>query len=138
MKQCSKCGKQQIDAAKFCTNCGTPFANNIDTKNQIKVSNYIGIAIYAVLIVIALSLVLNSEFFHYIDNISYYSNQYAENRYYSSGFLGGIYSSLASNWKGLYNKALSYIVSHSIFAIILSIVGGIGLYRGIKKLRRNK
>ena len=138
MKQCLKCGKQQIDAAKFCTNCGTPFENNIDAKNQIKMRNYIGIAISAVFIVIALSLVLNSEFFHYIDNISYYSNQYAENSSHSSGFLGGIYSSLASNWKGLYNQALSYIVSHSIFAIIFSIVGGIGLYRGINKLRRNK
>ena len=100
--------------------------------------NYVWIAISAGLIVIALSLVLNSEFFHYIDNISYYSNQYAENSSHSSGFLGGIYSSLASNWKGLYNQALSYIVSHSIFAISFSIVGGIGQYRGINKLRRNK
>ena len=138
MKQCLKCGKQQIDTAKFCTNCGTPFANNTDSKSQIKTRNYIGIVISAVLIVVALSLVLNSEFFHYLDNISYYSNQYAENSSHSSGFLGGIYSSLASNWKGLYNQALSYIVSHSIFAIIFSIVGGIGLYRGIKKIRRNK
>ena len=138
MKQCLKCGKQQIDAAKFCTNCGTPFINNTDSKNQMKARNYIGIVISTVLIVIALSLVLDSEFFHYIDNISYYSNQYAENSSHSSGFLGGIYSSLASNWKGLYNQAQTYIVSHSIFAIIFSVVGGIGLYRGIKKLRRNK
>ena len=69
--------------------------------------NYIGIVISAVFIVIALSLVLDSEFFHYIDNISYYSNQYAENSSHSSGFLGGIYSSLASNWKDLLTKVKS-------------------------------
>ena len=138
MKQCLNCGKQQIDAAKFCTNCGTPFANNTDSKNQIKSRNYIGIAISMVLIVIAFSLVLDSEFFHYVNNLSYYSEQYIENRSHSSGFLGGIYSTLASSWKGLYEQATTYIVVHSILAIVLSVVGGIGLYKGIKKIRRNK
>ena len=138
MKRCSQCGEPQIDSAKYCTNCGTPFVNNTNLKNQINIRSYIGIAISTVFIIIALSLVLESEFIHYVNNLSYYSEQYIENISHSSGFLGGIYSTLASNWKGLYEQATTYIAVHSILAIVLSIAGGIGLYKEIKKIRRNK
>ena len=87
--------------------------------------------------IVAISLVTTSEFSYYLENISYYADQYAETKSHSSGFLGGSYASLASRWKEMYNEAVTYVALHSIGAVVLSIVGGVGLYKGLKKLKSN-
>ena len=34
MKSCKKCGQDNLDYAKFCSNCGEKFSNNTEIGNQ--------------------------------------------------------------------------------------------------------
>lgn len=34
MKSCKKCGQDNLDDAKFCSNCGEKFSNNTEIGNQ--------------------------------------------------------------------------------------------------------
>ena len=134
MSKCPECGQELSSTAQYCTNCGFRL-NKPRLNKQVLRKTYIEIGISVILIIIAISLVTKSEFSHYANNISYYAEQYAETKSHSSGFLGSSYASLASRWKEMYNEAVTYVALHSVGAVILSIVGGIGLYKGLKKLK---
>ena len=134
---CPECKKEQADTAQYCSNCGYMFSAKPNISAETKKKAYIGIIVSVVLIIVAISLVTTSEFSHYIENISYYADQYAETKSHSSGFLGSSYTSLASRWKEMYNEAVTYVALHSVGAVILSIVGGVGLYKGLKKLKND-
>ena len=103
--------------------------------NDAKIKNYILIGISIILIIIAISLVTTTEFKYYVDNIDYYTEQYANAKSHSSGFLGSSYSSLASSWKEMRDEAVAYVTLHSIGAIAFGVGGTIGLYKGLKKLK---
>ena len=132
---CPECKKEQNDTAPYCTNCGYVFNTKPKFNYEANKQTYIKIAVSIILIVVALSLVTSSEFTHYVENVSYYAEQYASTKSQSSGFLGSSYASLASKWNDMYNKAVTYIALHSIGATVASIVGGLGLYRNLKKLK---
>lgn len=132
---CPECKKEQDDTAQYCTNCGYMLSEKPHISPKTKKKIYVGIVTSVVLIIIAISLVTTSEFSYYIENISYYADQYAEMKSHSSGFLGSSYASLASSWKEMYNEAVAYIALHSVGALILSIVGCIGLYKELKKIK---
>ena len=134
---CPECKKEQADTAQYCTNCGYRLSAQPHISAETKKKAYVGIVISIILIIVAISLVTTSEFSYYLENISYYADQYAETKSHSSGFLGGSYASLASRWKEMYNEAVTYVALHSIGAVVLSIVGGVGLYKGLKKLKSN-
>lgn len=133
--KCSECGKEISDTVKYCPNCGVEIKKQNSITDKAKIKNYIVIAVSIVLIIIAISLVTSSEFKYYLDNIDYYTEQYENARSHSSGFLGGSYASLASKWKDMRDEAIMYVALHSIGAIALSIGGGVGLYRGLKKIK---
>jgi ribosomal protein L37E len=134
--RCPKCGQGLNSAAQFCTSCGFKLNAQPKTENIAKKNVYITIAIGTILIIVAISLVTSSKFIYYLENISYFADQYADNKSHSSGFLGSIYSSLASQWKELYNEAVTYVALHGVGAGILAICGSIGLLRGLKMLKR--
>ena len=100
-----------------------------------RTKNYILIVVSIILIIIAISFVATSEFKYNLDNIDYYNEQYEDAKSHGSGFLGGSYSSLASSWKDMRDEAIMYVALHSIGFVVLSICGGVGLYRGLKKVK---
>lgn len=132
---CSECKKEQSDTAQHCTNCGYTLNSKPKISFEANKKTYIKIGVSVVFIIVAISLITSSEFSYYLENISYYAEQYASTKSHSSGFLGSSYASLASRWKEMYNEAVAYVALHSIGAVVLSIVGGLGLYRGLKKLK---
>ena len=132
---CPECKNEQNDTTQYCTNCGYALTAKPKISFEANKKTYIRIVVSVVLIIVAISLVTSSEFSYYLENISYYAEQYASTKSHSSGFLGSSYASLASRWKEMYNEAIAYVALHSIGAIVLSIVGGLGLYRGLKKLK---
>ena len=133
--KCSNCGKEISDTVKFCPNCGTEIKKTSPLSSNSKTKNYILIGISIILIIVAISLVTTNEFKYYLDNIDYYTEQYENAKSHSSGFLGSIYSSLASQWKEMREEAVMYVALHSIGAIVLGLGGTIGLYKGIRKLK---
>ena len=91
-----------------------------------------------VFIIIAIFLIASNEFWYNLESIDYYESQYNYTKSMSSGFFGSDYRYLASEWKELYDEAITYVVCHIIGAIISSTVGGIGLYKGIKNVKKLK
>lgn len=131
---CIECGNELNADDKVCPNCGyeesyRPYLHKLDAKNIVK------ICVFIVMLIIAMSLVTTGKFQLFIENISYYHEQYLEAKSHSSGFLAGSYLSLASKWEELRNEAIFYVVTHSVGAFVLSVIGGCGLYRNIKKLK---
>ena len=90
-----------------------------------------------VLIIVAIYLITSNEFWYCVRNIDYYASQYEYTSSMSSGYFGGDYRFLASKWKNLYDDALITIVYHILGAVVLSVVGGIGIYKGIKNSKKN-
>ena len=105
----------------------------LPTANKKRV--YIKIVLSVIVIIIAFLLIISYDFRYYLDNVGYYGEQYFETKSKSSGFLGYAYASLALEWKNLYVEAITHIILCGACAVILLIVGGIGLYKGIKKLK---
>lgn len=134
---CPECKSEQMETVQYCTNCGYKLSPEPHTSIELRKKIYIKIGISIVLVIIAISLVTGDEFHYYAKNISYFADQYVEAKSHSSGFLGSSYASLASRWKEMYNEAVAYVALHSIGAVILSIVGGLGLYKGLKKLKND-
>ena len=133
--KCPECGKEISGTVKYCPNCVVKIKKQNSITDKAKTKNYIVLAVSIILIIIAISLVVSSEFKYYLDNIDYYTEQYENAKSHSSGFLGGSYASLASKWKDMRDEAIMYVALHSIGAIALSIGGGVGLYRGLKKIK---
>ena len=133
--KCPECGREISDTVKCCPNCGVEIKKQNSITDKSKAKNYILIAVSIILLIIAISLVASSEFKYNLDNIDYYTEQYENAKSHSSGFLGSGYASLASKWKDMRDEAIMYVALHSIGAIALSIGGGIGLYRGLKKIK---
>lgn len=96
------------------------------------------IIVCIVLIICAISLLTTNKFQHYVENISYYTEQYEETKSHSSGFLGSSYASLASKWNSLRTEAIIYVVLHGVGAVACSLAGGIGLYKGLKKIKNSE
>ena len=132
---CAGCGNEVVGEDTICPHCG--FQENAKSRlvGIDKKKIMIGIAISLAMLIAAIALLTTRKFEYYIENISYYTEQYEETKSHSSGFLGSSYASLASRWKDMRNEAITYIALHSVGAIALSIGGGVGLYRGIKRLK---
>ena len=111
---------------------------NTEQPEKKKVATYILIAVSIVLIIIAICLITAKEFRYCIQNIDYYASQYEYAIYMSRGYFGSHYRYIASEWKNLFNEALTTIVWHILGAILLSVAGSIGLYKGIGHLKRLK
>lgn len=136
--KCPNCGHEISRMAKYCTNCGFKMDVRITTGYSTKKKAYIRITVGIALIVVAILVVTGRTFGHYLDNMSYYAEQYAGTKSHSSGFLGSNYAFLASRWKEMYDEAVAYIALHGISAAILAICGSIGLRRGIRELNSIK
>ena len=132
---CPECKKEISDTVTHCPNCGFEIKNQHSSVDKTKTKNYISIAISIILIIIGISLVTSSEFKHYFENIDFYAEQYENAKSHSSGIFGSSYAAIASRWKDMLDKAIMYVALHSIGAIVLSIGGGVGLYRGFKKIK---
>ncbi|MBQ8850706.1 MAG: hypothetical protein IJ011_10550 [Clostridia bacterium] len=103
-----------------------------------KLKAYILIVISIVFIIIAIFLVTSNTFWYNLQNIDYYAAKYEYTQSMSSGYFGSSYRYIASQWKELYNEALTCVIGHVTGAIILLVGGSIGLYDGIKKLKKLK
>lgn len=104
------------------------------TKN--KTCILIGVSIAFILV--AIYLLMSNEFRYNLESIDYYRAQYNYTKSMSSGYFGSHYRYLASEWKELHDKAVTVVVCHLVGAILSSIAGSIGLYRGIRNLRKYK
>lgn len=136
--RCEKCEKEILDGESVCPNCGAEVNSQSNAHKKIKIINYALIVLGTVLIVIAISLVASNTFSFYVNNIDYYTQQYESCRAQSgNGFFGSSYSYLASEWKELRDEAKTYIVSHIVGAIVLSIGGVAGIFIGLKNIRKN-
>ena len=110
----------------------------LETLKKPKNKAYILTVASSIFIIVAIFLVTSNEFRYNFQNIDYYEMQYQYTKSMSSGFFGSDYRYLASQWKELYDEAVTYVICYSIGAIILTIVGGIGLYKGIQNLKKYK
>ena len=103
-----------------------------------KIKAYVLIGVSILLIILAVFLVTSNRFWYNVQNIDYYQSQYEYTESMSSGYFASDYRYLALQWKELYFTALIYIICHIVGAIILSVVGGIGLYKGIVNFKKIK
>jgi hypothetical protein len=80
-------------------------------------------------------MVTSEEFNYHLDNIDYYAEQYEDAKSHSSGFLGIHYSSLAREWKEMYDEAATYLKKQSIGAAVLGTAGILGLIISFTKFK---
>ena len=101
-----------------------------------KVKAYILTVASIIFIIIAVVLIMSNEFWYNVQNIDYYESQYNHTKSMSRGYFASDYRYLASQWKELYDEALFSIIFHIAGGVALSVGGGIGLYQGLKKLKK--
>lgn len=146
---CPECGENADISLSVCPKCGYPLkimadensASDYEKRKKKKVIAIVFCVVAPILIILAIRQITNDSYKFYVEHYQSCMEGYQESIVESNNtywFLSGGFKDIANTYKSMADEAMTNIWMYRIKAIVMSVVGIILAFVGVKSFREVK